>query len=351
MKDNEFEKLLQDSIQLYGHEYPELPTNDISEIHRFPDNFIDDILPHTKPKKPFILRHIRAFSAAAAVMVIGLAAVMIFSKSGANNTSNMIDKSVRQNSSVSMIENENAVQDSKNSSSVPSSSKPAKDETQTTHLNEQKKDPVKSDDTDNAGSTDSEVSEKTQTEEPTKTSHEPTYEVSDEPVYENSEINQEDMPVSSSDETPVEVSEEIPSEESGEIPVEVSDEPTEVSDEMPDITVIDNIKTFVYQNNADDPVNNSIRNILAAAKEYMTDSYSVDIYSIYPSDTKTTYVFKPIDSSINIGEKTYSTISLYDTDSGYIIVAVKDADLEAYLMTGSESDLSTVTSALEYLSQ
>lgn len=351
MKDNEFEKLLQDSIQLYGHEYPELPTNDISEIHRFPDNFIDDILPHTKPKKPFILRHIRAISAAAAVMVIGLAAVMIFSKSGTNNMNNMIDKSAKQNSSVSIIENNTAAQESKNSTSGPSNSGSKEDEPQKAPVSEQKGDPIKSGDTDHTGTISSEVSGSAQAEDPAETSYEPIHEVSDEPVYENSEINQEDMPVEPSGETPVEVSEEIPAEESGEIPVEVSDEPTEVSDEMPDITVIDNIKTFVYQNNADDPVNNSIRNILAAAKEYMTDSYSVDIYSIYPSDTKTTYVFKPIDSSINIGEKTYSTISLYDTDSGYIIVAVKDADLEAYLMTGSESDLSAVTSALEYLSQ
>ncbi len=346
MKDNEFEKLLQDSIRLYGHEYPELPTNDISEIHRFPDNFIDDILPHTKPKKPFILRHIRAISAAAAVMVIGLAAVMIFSKSGTNNMNNMIDKSAKQNSSVSIIENNTAAQESKNSTSGPSNSGSKEDEPQKAPVSEQKGDPIKSGDTDHTGTISSEVSGSAQTEDPAETSYEPIHEVSEEPVYESSEVEHENMPVEPSGETPVEVSEEIPAEESGEIPVEVSGEPT------PDISVIDDNYSFRYQDDADDPVNNSIRDILAAAKEYMTDSYDVDISSIDPSDIKLTYIFRPVSNSgINIGGTSYSMISLSETDSGYLIAAMQDADTKFYLMTGSESELRTVASALEYLSQ
>ena len=73
MKDKAFERLLQDSIRTYGHEYPkeaDQPAGFQPLPHTFPEHFLDDIaLPSEKPK-PTMGRVIRILSACAAVLAI-----------------------------------------------------------------------------------------------------------------------------------------------------------------------------------------------------------------------------------------------------------------------------------------
>ena len=344
MKDNDFEKLLQDSIKLFGHEYPEPPTNDISETHRFPDNFLDDIIPHTKPKKPFILRHIRAISAAAAVMVIGLAAVLVASNTGTRNMNDMIDKT-SPNSTAVMEDTKPDIKQSsgaiKNHEKDTNSIKENSTKTPVSSVT----DPAKSDEHDNTGITDDKTSKDIHAETSAEVSHEAQGEI----PAEESHKTHEEIPAEVShkihEDMPIETSEEehgvMPYEPSEDIHTEASSEPSEHE------TV--NYTSFSYNENADDPINTGIRNIVTDAKKYMTDDYAIDVSSFSLLDIKYSYIFTPLENadSFNIDGTDFRQIMIEKTDDGYILSTLYDVEFRSYFIGSSEEIYTFIESTLQ----
>lgn len=84
MKDKDFDRLLTDSIKQYGSEYYHGADGPIdtgnAPVHRFREDFLDDITISHKPKKPVIIKLLPFIGAAAAAAVIGLSAVSIVPK-------------------------------------------------------------------------------------------------------------------------------------------------------------------------------------------------------------------------------------------------------------------------------
>ncbi len=83
MKDKDFDRLLNDSIKQYGHEYYHGADGPVdtgpAPVHYFRDDFLSDINVSEKPKKPVILKILPYLSAAAAVVIV-VAAVTILPK-------------------------------------------------------------------------------------------------------------------------------------------------------------------------------------------------------------------------------------------------------------------------------
>ena len=85
MKDNEFERLLNDSIKQYGSEYYHGADGPIdtspAPAHVFRDDFLSDIvISPKKPKKPLIIKLLPVIGAAAAAVVIGICVATIVPK-------------------------------------------------------------------------------------------------------------------------------------------------------------------------------------------------------------------------------------------------------------------------------
>ncbi len=90
MKDNEFERLLNDSIKQYGSEYYHGADGPIdtgpAPMHVFRDDFLSDIvISPKKPKKPLIIRLLPFIGSAAAVAVIGIFVATIAPKLTSEN--------------------------------------------------------------------------------------------------------------------------------------------------------------------------------------------------------------------------------------------------------------------------
>ena len=80
MKDNEFDRLLSQSMKEYGHEYLHGADGPAGTgpvpVHKFRDDFISDIAVNKPKKKPGVLRCVR-FAGAAAAVFVAAAALMI----------------------------------------------------------------------------------------------------------------------------------------------------------------------------------------------------------------------------------------------------------------------------------
>lgn len=125
MKDKDFEGLLKNSVQAYGHDYIDLPEQPVTP-HRFPDDFISDIPLNPKPKKS-PTRYVRIIAATAAVLV--LAAAIFTIPALFNRSSHIADNVTAPNGAIAEEADQSNHFPSKNSSShiIPEQNKTEND--------------------------------------------------------------------------------------------------------------------------------------------------------------------------------------------------------------------------------